>query len=462
MNESDSIVVIWEDPFFPSCASTLHFLPNARISFEERTLDRFINEPSTPLRAHTIEGKCVTINACGVMGRSTHRFQRNYDLVNDRAIPEEELPPPFEVFSTKFYIDNGFIGDCFIDEMDPLVDDMFIEAPALWLLCRMTGLSEESKDITLFENEFVSINLLMRTHEKHNEKKSEITFSYALGFRFAHPVHMSFARQTWGYPLKFLLEIILGGKIPHTDLCYLSKQYGAEFRDIKHFCKVPITGKQASSSFDFLPLKNNLKEIRLAVSRWMQQPCALRGTAPLYIESKCGNMFAEQSFSSSMRLIEAVYTQKAIAEEIKSHDIPLAKDGIIDLELPSMREIKRIVKKLSNPKRCPFSLKLKSLIDQFGDYFEARGLIDWDSCISDCKNLRNHEAHGTLIGGSPPKEYRKMFVLEHLGYTLFEFAMFDLFGYKGKTLEELRFRAVKNHRFEASLIDCWPSSLLAQ
>ncbi len=153
----------------------------------------------------------------------------------------------------------------------------------------------------------------------------------------------------------------------------------------------------------------------------------MRGVSGLYPIMKYRMRQAEACFSFAMRMAEAAFADRLIADECSQICLQPHADGMFDLDTPELKQIKKKVEDLSTGKP-PFRTKIKSLAKRYDNLYRLNGQhIDWDKCSKDCKDLRNEESHGTLVGGQPYDEHDKMVALIKMGELLYELSVLDLF-----------------------------------
>lgn len=452
--KKEKMTVIWEEPSFPVAISELHFAPDFSISFEVIAKDGYVEGEQRFLHGRTLEGECVTITRHVSFGVQRRYWSHNFDCANMKPIPEEEQEH-FQLFKTRFYIDGGYIGDRFVEEDDPSVDSVYLRSSDLKYFGRLTGLSEETSAVQLFSNELMTISLDLDISEEYNEEREGRSFYQELHFAPSSSMPISQIWRFWIAPVRDLLSIVLGGRIIFEDIRYVSKTNGTLFRDLRDLGPLPDNRKRPTISTGLLEPFNVRDEMVRVIGYWLQRPSVLRGMAPVYVEAAFGKMVENQRFSCAMRLAEAAFGENVIVAAFDQSRAPLSATSIIDLSDSEMREVKKAVNSLSSPRKYPFSMKMEKLLERFGHLFEGRGSIDWAGCVKSCKQYRNEEAHGSLIGGLPDQQTEELFVLSQLGLSLYELAVLDLFDIEPEKVEHLRTRLVQKREYNIGLTDYW-------
>ena len=265
------------------------------------------------------------------------------------------------------------------------------------------------------------------------------------------------AERIWVKPIINLLMVVLGGDIVPDDMIIYSKTLGAKFRRFGSLGNSRMPQFEPSISRLFFQFDDVREELSRAIGAWMERPNTLHGASVLYPHARYRDVLAEVSFSFAMRMAESAYADRILADVFETCGAPRSPSGVIDLRENKMKDIRKKLKELSNPREHSFAAKIRSLGERFDCVFRDCGFrVDWEACAEDCKDIRNAEAHGTLVGGQPQGEYDKMFALEQMGLLFYELAVLDLFLLDEIELREARIRLFKRRQYNITVADFWP------
>ncbi len=449
--------VIWQEDCFPAQSSTIvrseGELPTSLL-FLEKKYEHF---DGRKLKGRTVEGECVSVNKSVAFCIRNNTSIHNFDRANGEPIVAQEAFDEFQSYTTKLLIEDAFIGDVFVMQPNPVVSEVVYKSADLRWLSLMVPFHDEEPSVTLFENAFLSIIFSREDSESANLLYRGVNHSYALRFSFKSETLLGDAERIWVNSVVDLLVVILGGDIIPDDVIFYSKTLGAEFRRFGSLQNQRKPQFEPSVNKMVFPLRHLREELSQVIGVWMERPNTLRGVSALYRHARYREKLGEVSFSFAMRIAEAVYADPVILEEYEASATSCFPNGIIDLRDKEMGTVKKKLKEVSNSSKHPFAEKIRVVGERFDHvYRDCGAFVNWGACATECKDMRNAEAHGTLVGGQPTIEFNKLFSLAQMGLLAYELAVIDLFPLGVEDLNQVKKRLYSKQEHTITVADYWP------
>lgn len=453
--DNDNLTILWLHNCLPVNQTIVQRSKGSFPMTELILSDKFEYEDGRRLRGRTAEGSCLTVNRSIAHVVRHQSCNHNYDVANDRPL---NSPQSFSCYTTRVQFLNAFIGDVFVEEADPPIDRIDFVSRDLKYLSKILPFSDEGpyQSGAVFDNEHVHISHWRSNRDGLLQESTPWDSVYGLTFEFKESTALTKARGNWVRSIVNLLKVLCGCDIIADNTTYYSNKWGARFTD---FCTSEIERdiryEAGVGKMPFLYCDLS-QELQTVISSWMERPSTLRGASDLYSQVRFCELLSEIKFSFAMRVAEAAFADKLIAEKCKDVNLALIGSGEFDPASGALNGVKGFIKKLSSGYAYNFIQKIKELGERYDSIYRNNGQrIDWEACAVACRDYRNAESHGTIIGGLPRISYDQMFALERMAILHYELSVLDLFPLPAVRLDKAKQMLFERNQWNVSLKDYW-------